>query len=99
MEKELRNFYNSKRWKDLARLKKMMNPTCERCQEEGRITPAENIHHIKHIKITDIDRYHWLDINNLLSVCIRCHNDLHDRGNKSLDSKYYFDEFGQLQVK
>ncbi len=67
-------FYNSQDWKILS-AKKMADQSykCERCG-----TLATEVHHIKPIQTPD----GWelrLDYDNLMAVCVTCHNKEHDR--------------------
>lgn len=53
------------------------NPLCERCLEMGIVRQMREVHHIIPI---DIERpnegliYGW---DNLMSVCISCHKEIH----------------------
>lgn len=38
--------YNTTRWRNLRNAYLMEHPLCERCEKEGRITPATDVHHI-----------------------------------------------------
>lgn len=71
---ERHKFYHSKDWKALRRIKVAKNPVCERCLERGVITPTQIVHH----KITIEEDYSKrLDLDNLESLCRRCHNEEH----------------------
>lgn len=61
-------FYKSERWKRLRKWKLMQNPLCEIC---GAV--AQVVDHIKPIK----DGGDWMAIDNLQSLCVRCHNVKH----------------------
>jgi 5-methylcytosine-specific restriction protein A len=64
--------YN-KRWVRIRRIKLQRDPLCERCQEEGLVTEATEVHHI--IPISDGgDPY---SMKNLMSLCHRCHMRIH----------------------
>lgn len=67
-------FYNSNDWK-LLKDKKMMDEEyrCERCRKL-----ATEVHHIKPIQ-TKEGWFLRLDYNNLLAVCVDCHNKEHNR--------------------
>lgn len=52
------------------------NYECQICKKEGKHTPAECVHHIKEIKMYP---HLALDINNLQSLCNKCHNIVHDK--------------------
>ena len=71
---------NSKRWK-LLRLRKMQtNPLCEICMINDKITPTKEIHHITPVEsvrlIVQMEAL-MFDYNNLMSLCSRCHNEIH----------------------
>jgi len=45
------------------------NPLCAKCQQDGRLTPAQEVHHI--IPLRDGGTH---DVNNLMSLCSSCHS-------------------------
>ncbi|WP_112181387.1 HNH endonuclease [Paraliobacillus zengyii] len=86
-----RKFYDSAEWKALReQVKKRDNYECQQCKREGRVTVDTGeyskkakrkkiklvVHHIKEL-------YHYpelaLDIDNLETVCVDCHNKEHGR--------------------
>ncbi len=82
MWKNLKTFYNSSEWQ---RAKQMaLDKTNGFCQNCG--APAEQVHHIKHLTLENVNDYNIsLNPNNLVALCIGCHNKQHQRalGNKS----------------
>lgn len=70
------DFYLSPVWKR-KRLFILMRDhyVCQRCKEQkDKISIANTVHHIKHLKeYPDLA----LEDSNLISVCDRCHNELH----------------------
>jgi len=50
------------------------NYLCQRCLKNGKLTPADVVHHIEHLQ-DNPDRA--FDESNLESVCAACHNRLH----------------------
>jgi 5-methylcytosine-specific restriction protein A len=48
------------------------HPLCERCLEEGRVTIAEEVHHI-----LPLSRGGTSSPDNLMSLCRSCHNKIH----------------------
>lgn len=76
-EGKLMKFYKSKEWRAL-RVKALQrdNYECQRCKSKGKYKPAENVHHIKEVKTHP---QLALDLDNLQCLCIRCHNEVHDR--------------------
>lgn len=73
----LMRFYNSRDWRKL-RLEALKRDRyeCQRCRANGKYHKAENVHHIKEVK--DFPALS-LTLDNLESLCIRCHNDEHKR--------------------
>lgn len=80
---ELAIFYTSARWKKFRRSVLARDGyTCQRCKRYGRLTPAREVHHIKHL-----DQYPELayDPANVVSLCRACHNMQHpEKGTKSI---------------
>lgn len=73
-------YYNSKTWKDLRSYYIRLHPLCERCLEQGNITPAEHVHHIIPFLrgTTKADRLKlFTDIDNLQALCYTCHRIAH----------------------
>ena len=63
--------YTTQRWQRLRRLKLQVNPLCEYCLNEGRITPAVAVDHIVPVAKGG-DPYPPLD--HMDSCCSPCHN-------------------------
>lgn len=85
-----RNIYSTYRWKKLSKFKRELNPLCEICESFGIATKAVEVDHIKEIE----DGGPVWDINNLQSICRRCHLDKTDKAEK--DRKQKRDEWGYL---
>ena len=47
------------------------HPLCEECERQGRVTLAEEVHHVEGFVGLDDERR--LDGNNLEALCKRCH--------------------------
>lgn len=78
--KEYIKLINTRRWQLLRKTTLDARPLCERCKKEGRLTEAEEVHHIKPIESTRFpERMRALayDPTNLMSVCRDCHRLLH----------------------
>lgn len=91
-DKEVKHFYNSRQWKE-KRIK-ILNRDLHECQdcrrrleqaakegrllhgEDGIIRLAKEVHHIK--KLKDYPEL-ALEDNNLVSLCVQCHNIRHGR--------------------
>lgn len=68
-------FYHTKAWQDarLATLKRQ-HYLCQVCLHEGKVTPANTVHHI--VPIRD-DWSKRLDEDNLEVICLEHHNQEH----------------------
>lgn len=78
-------FYHSSDWQRLRAAKlSECGYLCEECKAHGVTTIAEDVHHIVPIR-EDWDRR--LDIDNLMAVCVSCHNKIERRGGGG-DKKY-----------
>tara|TARA_R100000388_G_scaffold38056_1_gene29468 strand:- start:306 stop:656 length:351 start_codon:yes stop_codon:yes gene_type:complete len=62
-------FYNSKEWKSLRNYYIKAYPLCKWCEEEGKVTSADVVDHVKEI----IDGGDRLNEANLMSLCHRHH--------------------------
>ncbi|GFZ38970.1 MULTISPECIES: HNH endonuclease signature motif containing protein [Bacteroides] len=81
---ERRKIYNSERWRRLRAWKFACNPLCEVCLSKDVITPAEDIHHIiSFMSVDDTDQRIFLayDFDNLMSLCKKCHQNIHNKRN------------------
>ncbi len=47
------------------------HPLCQRCQERGRITPAQEVHHI-----VPLSQGGTHDETNLMALCTSCHSEI-----------------------
>ena len=74
------DIYNTPRWKKLRSYKITINPLCEICEAKGIVKQTEEVHHIVPFSIDPTLAY---DIDNLLSVCITCHKELHNKLHES----------------
>jgi len=74
---KLIKFYKSRAWKDLRAVAlKRDNNECQNCKSKGRYHKAECVHHIKEVKPYP---QLALTLDNLMSLCNACHNQVHDR--------------------
>lgn len=84
---------NSWEWQKLRRKKFLANPICEDCLAKGRVTPTEEIHHVRPVESgrDEIEMKQLAyDYNNLVSLCKTCHAARHappipddDRGERT----------------
>lgn len=79
--KEYRRLVTSTRWRILRSEKLSEQPLCEKCEKEGRVRLAEEVHHIRPIESSNnIQEMNILafDRSNLMSVCRDCHHKIHN---------------------
>jgi len=58
-------------WKRIRDRYITAHPLCEQCEKNGRITPAEEVHHIKPLSQGGTN-----DVRNLMSLCTPCHSEI-----------------------
>lgn len=64
-------FYSSAAWLRLRNYKRMLNPLCEDCERDGRVTPMHAVDHVKtRREYPELE----LEIENLRSLCESHHN-------------------------
>ena len=90
-------FYQSKAWKQTRRAYiSKVHGLCERCLENGRYTPCEDIHHTILLTPENInDPYVSLNHEHLQALCKECHNTTHGNG-EAIRDDVMFDERGDL---
>ena len=59
-----------RRWQKVRALKLRMDPLCEGCKRAGRVTPANEVHHV----VALADGGERLAMDNLESLCKPCHS-------------------------
>lgn len=68
-------FYHTKAWQSARHMALVRDHyLCQVCKRQGRLTPANTVHHIKHIRDDWSKR---LDLSNLETICKECHNKEH----------------------
>lgn len=85
-ENKLWKFYKSKEWINLKEdILEESHHECEWCKEKGRISRAEEVHHIqfvrKHPELA-LSRYYTFrgqQYKNLVALCHDCHDRAHER--------------------
>ena len=73
-------YYNSKGWRILRNSYIRSHPLCERCLSKDIVTPAEHVHHIVPFLSGNGESNIWkllLDEGNLMSLCAKCHKEIH----------------------
>lgn len=85
MYKRVNPFYKSTRWKNkrdnILRRDEYM---CRECRRYGRTTQATHVHHI-----FELEKYSALALinDNLISLCNKCHEQMHNRVDYILTDK------------
>jgi 5-methylcytosine-specific restriction enzyme A len=76
------NFYKTTRWKSKReKILRRDEYCCRECKRYGKTTVATTVHHINQLKVKpDLRLTSW----NLLSLCGKCHDKMHDRNNDEL---------------
>ncbi|TYS68666.1 HNH endonuclease [Sutcliffiella horikoshii] len=83
--KTVHPFYRSSLWtKKRDRILRRDNYECRQCKRFGRCTAATTVHHIYPLETHP--QYKLLS-ENLLSLCNKCHNQMHDRITNELTEK------------
>lgn len=59
-------------WKRIRDRHVAAHPLCERCREQGKLTPTEEVHHIR-----SLSQGGTHDKSNLISLCKSCHARIH----------------------
>lgn len=83
-DKDYQRMLNSKRWKELRAWKLSKNPLCERCEAEGYVRAAVDVHHIRPVagNIREMEAL-CFNPSNLRSLCITCHIQTHKEMGKN----------------
>jgi len=72
-DRELKALYDRPEWRRLRRRYITAHPLCEDCEAAGRLTPAEEVHHV-----TPVSKGGgFLDETNLRALCQSCHSHHH----------------------
>lgn len=58
-------------WKRIRDRYVALHPLCEQCEKHGKMTPTEEVHHIK-----PLSQGGTHDFNNLMSLCTSCHSEI-----------------------
>lgn len=79
-DKDYKKLIHTSRWLHLRRMVLTAHPLCERCEEQGCITSATEVHH--HIPVEHAVTYAekqrlMYDPNNLRALCHNCHVQVH----------------------
>ena len=75
-DKEYNKLIHTNKWLRLRREVLNKHPICQRCEAEGRLTPATEVHHIRPVEeaFTHTERVQRMyDIHNARALCHDCH--------------------------
>lgn len=97
MKEFAKGFYKSAQWQKCRNAYlKSKGGLCEDCYKEGKITPAEEVHHTIFLTPNNInDPNVTLNFNNLVCLCRECHKKRHGARQR----RYDVDEFGRVTIK
>ena len=89
----IKEFYSTRQWKRCREAyKKSVGYLCEECLKNGKIVPADDVHHIKKLTPQNVnDPSVALSFSNLMALCNRCHDKMHGRARR-----YTVDEYGRV---
>lgn len=97
MKQYAERFYKSIQWVNCRNAyMKSVGGLCEDCAKKGKITAAEEVHHIKFITPQNInDPNITLNWKNLVALCRECHKKRHGARQR----RYEVDEWGRVTTK
>lgn len=79
-DKDYQQLIHTERWLKLRRDKLTAQPLCERCQQQGIVTPATEVHHVTPVEdgLTYAAKCRLMyDPHNLRALCHNCHVQTH----------------------
>lgn len=81
-KQEYRRLISTSRWHRLSIRYKTLHPFCEECEKRGIYVPAAEVHHMQPVESAhtreEMERLCFSE-DNLESVCVKCHKELHRR--------------------
>ncbi len=73
-----RQAYNNTAWRQLRNSYLKLHPLCENCLKEGKVVPAEDVHHKRSpFQKGEINWTLLMEPENLQSLCKECHGKEH----------------------
>lgn len=85
-DKDYQRLINTSQWLRLRRDTLTAHPLCQRCQAEGKITAATEVHHVRPVEeaINYAEkRRRMYDLANLRALCHDCHVRIHTEAGRS----------------
>ena len=81
-----KNIYGKKWQRIRSMVLKRDGYMCRECRRYGKRVPAEHVHHVAH---AEDDPTRIYDLDNLISLCAKCHNKAHpEKAIRAAKSKY-----------
>ena len=87
IDKETMKFYKSRKWRETRqRVLERDNYECQECKKQGIVKTIDHTKHksldVDHIKELDSHPNLAYDMDNLVTLCVSCHNKKHNRYQK-----------------
>ena len=100
MKEFAKKFYKSKEWKHVReQVMTRDGRLCQDCLKQGRIVPAEEVHHIIELTQHNItDPAISLNFDNLVALCRECHRGRHNSAGVRYEPRYTVDQFGNVTI-
>lgn len=78
MRKLRQTAYQLPAWRKMRETYMHEHPLCEECLKVGKVTAAEDVHHkTSPFRNGEVNYGLLLNYNNLMSVCRKCHGEIH----------------------
>lgn len=99
--KERQKVYQTTLWKNMTKQQIQNVPLCQVCEIEGRITLAEHSHHLISFVGKSEEEKQQLAFNpdNIVSVCAKCHNEIHNGKYRGCTSVKQIKQYWEAQQK
>ena len=76
------NKHYGRAWKQIRSRYISQHPLCEMCLKQGKLTPTEEVHHIR-----PVSQGGGSEFSNLMSLCQSCHTKIHlEMGDRQIRS-------------
>lgn len=79
-DREYQRLINTGKWLKLRRAVLTAHPICQKCEAEGRLRAATEVHHVRPVEeaFTHAERVQRMyDVHNLRALCHECHVSTH----------------------